>query len=177
MTVASAQTLRHRLEDHGPAWGGRKMLLNPWCSRSVSYGMSWGISSAGYDIRIREPMTLRPGDFVIASTIERFAMPDDLVGVVHDKSSMARRGLSVFNTVIEPGWEGWLTLELVNQNRPHSWLERCRRSERGVIRLGAGQPIAQVLFHLLDQPTDQPYRGKYQNQPDRPVHARSEENK
>ena len=40
-------------------------------------------------------------------------MPRDMVGVVHDKSTWARRGLSVFNTVIEPGWRGKLTLELV----------------------------------------------------------------
>ena len=42
------------------------------------------------------------------SSIEFFNMPKYLVGIVHDKSSLARQGLSVFNTVIEPGWKGYL---------------------------------------------------------------------
>ena len=68
----------------------------------------------------------------------------------------ARRGLSVFNTVIEPGWKGFLTLELVY----YGW---------GILRIPAGAGIAQVLFHWT---TDYAaYDGKYMNQPARPVSA------
>ena len=97
-----------------------------------------------------------PGNFCIASAIEEFDMPSHLVGIVHDKSTWARQGLSVFNTVIEPGWKGWLTLELVY----HGWKEL-------VIPAGAG--IAQVVFHETSFPAS--YEGKYQNQPDQPVRA------
>ena len=83
-------------------------------------------------------------------------MPADLVGIVHDKSTWARRGLSVFNTVIEPGWQGFLTLELAY----HRW---------GILRIPAGAGIAQVLFHRTTEGAA--YRGKYQNQPARPVQA------
>ena len=38
------------------------------------------------------------------------------MGIVHDKSTWARRGLVVQNTVIEPGWHGYLTIE-VDQSR------------------------------------------------------------
>jgi dCTP deaminase len=67
-------------------------------------------------------------------------------------------GVAVQNTVIEPGWCGYLTLELTNNTDTAITLEK-------------GQPIAQILFELLDEPTEMAYQGKYQNQPNRPVAA------
>lgn len=141
-------------------------------------GVSFGKTEAGYDIRVKQDilfkwrnplnfqqniMTVQVGTdsfengrFCLASTIEEFSMPDDLVGVVHDKSTWARKGLSVFNTVIEPGWKGFLTLELVYHG-----------NEDLIIPAGSG--IAQVLFHELRNKAT--YNGKYQNQEDRPVPA------
>ena len=141
-------------------------------------GCSYGMSEAGYDIRIAEDINFYPqqqkwlglrtipakiirwgknaewqdptiqGNFCLASTLEEFHMPDNLVGIVHDKSTWARRGLSVFNTVIEPGWSGFLTLELVfNGNEP--------------IKIASGTGIAQVIFHQAIQSAH--YDGKYQN--------------
>ena len=122
-----------------------------------AHGVSHGLSEAGYDLRIKQDITLHPlKRFAIASTIEHFHMPKDLVAIIHDKSTYARRGLSVFNTVIEPGWKGYLTLELVY----HGW---------GILRIPAGAGIAQALFHQIESPAS--YDGKYQNQPDRPVEA------
>lgn len=127
-------------------------------SKLKTHGVSYGLSEAGYDIRIKQAVTLHPlRRFRLASTVERFQMPHDCVAIVHDKSTWARRGLSVFNTVIEPGWTGWLTLELVY----HGW---------GVLRIPAGAGIAQVLFHQIEELAS--YAGKYQNQGDRPVPAR-----
>ena len=74
--------------------------------RNKYCGVSYGVSSAGYDVRIAQDVLLWPGRFVLASTIEKFCMPDDLIGIVHDKSTWARRGVAVQNTVIEPGWNG-----------------------------------------------------------------------
>lgn len=124
-------------------------------------GVSHGLSEAGYDIRVKQDIRLTSKDrFMLASTVERFTMPDHLVGVVHDKSTWARQGLSVFNTVIEPGWEGYLTLELVYHGNDE-------------IIIPAGSGIAQVLFYaLLD--TAHYGDGKYQNQPDQPVEAKFE---
>ncbi len=120
-------------------------------------GTSYGLSEAGYDIRIKQDVHLSPNKrFILASSIEEFNMPNDLVGIVHDKSTWARQGLSVFNTVIEPGWKGFLTLELVYQ-------------DSGVLVIPAGSGIAQVLFHQVSWPTN--YKGKYQNQQDQPVQA------
>lgn len=94
------------------------------------------------------------GRFALASAIEKFDMPKNLLGVVHDKSSWARKGLSVFNTVIEPNWKGYLTLELA-----------FKGSKPVIVPAGTG--IAQVLFHKLSEEAS--YEGKYDNQPDRPV--------
>ncbi len=126
-------------------------------------GLSGGLSVAGYDVTVefdgtgyRGTDTISSGGFMLVSTIERFTMPDWLMGVVHDKSSLARQGLTVQNTVIEPGWSGWLTLELVNHGlKP--------------ITLWRGQPIAQVVFHRVEGA--EPYSGKYQEQPRGPQEA------
>lgn len=129
-------------------------------TKERAHGVSYGLSEAGYDIRVKQDIHLDTNDrFVLASAIEEFQMPPHLVGVVHDKSTWARQGLSVFNTVIEPGWRGFLTLELVYHG---NWS----------IHIPAGAGIAQVLFHELHELAA--YDGKYQNQEDRPVEARHE---
>ena len=137
-----------------------------------SHGVSWGLAEAGYDIRIKQSITFIPGmsmapaikvgeqlvhgRFTLASAIEEFDMPADLVGVVHDKSTWARQGLSVFNTVIEPGFKGGLTLELVFHG-----------NEELIIPAGAG--IAQVIFTSLAH--DARYEGKYNGQSTDPTPA------
>lgn len=134
-------------------------IFEPFVERTVheQTGMSYGLSYAGYDIRVRENLELGPRGFSLASSIEHFRLPKDALGIVHDKSSLARAGLSVFNTVLEPGWEGFLTLELVNQSDRH-------------LTIYAGQPIAQVVLHGVIG-TEGSYTGKYQHQPPEPVSA------
>lgn len=138
-------------------------LIIPFNERSAAEGMTYGLSPAGYDVRIDQDVTVSPttyrGSFQLASTVERFAMPHDLLGVVHDKSTWARKGLAVQNTVIEPGWSGYLTLELSNYGDT-------------VLSITRGTPIAQIVFHLLAEPTEQPYTGRYQNQDPGPQIAR-----
>lgn len=138
------------------------------------HGVSHGLSEAGYDIRIKQTVRFkcllwllpfhkvgddrwRFGKFTLASAVEQFNMPPNLVGIVHDKSTWARRTLSVFNTVIEPGWKGYLTLELVYHGNDD-------------LIIPAGTGIAQVIFHEVSLPAA--YEGKYQNQEDNPVAAR-----
>lgn len=140
-------------------------ILTPFEERSKFADLTYGCGPAGYDVRVefdiagqQEEMILFPNDFRLASTIERFTMPGDVIGIVHDKSTWARRGLTVQNTVIEPGWEGWLTLELTNHSKEPITLLR-------------GMPIAQVLFHYVIGEVIQ-YDGKYHNQRRGPVEAR-----
>lgn len=120
-------------------------------------GMSYGLSELGYDIRIKQEVILDPSNrFTLASSVEEFNVPECLGGVVHDKSSWARQGLSVFNTVLEPNWKGFLTLELAYFGSDS-------------LIVPAGSPIAQIIFHDLHNTAR--YEGKYQNQGDHPVEA------
>lgn len=142
------------------------LMLDPFEERTVTsyeqhgYGnLSHGLGPASYDVRIAEDVTIYPKGFVLASTLERFTMPTDVLAIVHDKSTWARRGVACQNTVIDPGWRGWLTLELSNNNG-------------SIIYIPKGAPIAQIVFHRLAEPTDTPYAGKYQNQEAGPQSAR-----
>jgi dCTP deaminase len=144
-------------------------IVQPFCERTVIRGRSYGLSHAGYDIRIKQSIFLFPQrdrsmllSFSLASSIERFQMPNDVLGIVHDKSSWARVGIAVQNTVIEPGWCGHLTLEITNHG-PEA------------VELVEGDPIAQVIFHRLEAPAEKTYTGKYQNQPDMPIPAKLEQ--
>jgi dCTP deaminase len=161
--ILPAQEIRRRCMSSAP-------MISPFVERDVVRGMSCGLGPASYDIRIAESVTIAPGEFVLASTMERFCIPHDVLMVVHDKSTWARRGLSVFNTIFDPGWGepgryAYATLELVNHG-PASLV------------IAAGDPIAQVVCHLLTEPTTQPYgfngTGKYQNQEPGPQGARDE---
>ena len=139
-------------------------------SKQQFEGTSFGLSEAGYDIRIKQdieffngprgryvvvsdPITgeckTTAGNFCLASSMEEFDTPVTMVGTVKDKSTWARKGLSVFNTVIEPGWKGWLTLELVYHGQ-------------GDLIIPAGTGIAQALFSQLVEEADYG-EGKYQN--------------
>lgn len=143
MSVLPAQTIR-LLCLHN-------QMVTPFYERTKEFGRSFGLSTAGYDIRIAQDIWLWPLFGRLASSIEKFDMPNDVLAYVKDKSTNARLFKFVQNTVIEPGWKGYLTLELT-RDRP--WPIKIKR----------GTPIAQIVFHRLETPTEQPYDGKYQNQ-------------
>jgi deoxycytidine triphosphate deaminase len=67
-------------------------LITLFAERGVSSGRSFGLSSASYDVRIDQDVVVRPHGFLLASTIERLHLHDDLVGTVRDKSSWAGEG-------------------------------------------------------------------------------------
>ena len=105
-----------------------------------------------------EPFILHPGEFVLGSTLERIALPDDLVARLEGKSSLGRLGLLIHSTAgfIDPGWDGHVTLELSNvANLP--------------ITIYYGMRIGQISFVRLTEPADAPYGAsrlgsKYQGQ-------------
>lgn len=151
--------------------------------RRIDGGPSFGLSSMGYDIRLgrrvksmrvsvtnhaldlRRPaaddwvqyqtssLMLRPGEAILAESVERFCLPPDIFGTCYGKSSLARHFIHVLVTPLEPGWEGVLTLEIVNH------------ASRPVI-LHAGDGICQIRFDRGDRP-DVSYAdrgGRYQGQ-------------
>lgn len=135
------------------------MPISGMLDRKVQHlGFSHGLTECGYDIRLKEGVWLFPGRrFVLGSSIEYFQMPSHLMGRVLNKSTWARKGIDAsMTTNIEPGWQGYLTIELSYKKL---W----------PIYIPAGVGICQVIFETLEEEAQ--YAGKYQNQPDRPVKA------
>jgi dCTP deaminase len=96
-----------------------------------------------------EAFILHPGEFVLGSTRERIALPDDLVARLEGKSSLGRLGLLIHSTAgyVDPGWDGYLTLELSNvANLP--------------ITIYPGMKIGQISFFRLTSSADAPYGSK-----------------
>lgn len=149
--------------------------------------ISFGLSSFGYDFRVAnqfkiftnvnstvvDPLNFKdncfvdfvgdvcivpPNSFVLARTMERFTMPDDVVGVCTGKSTIARSGLSIMVTPLEPGWSGYLTLEYANTTPLP-------------VKLYAGMGGGQIMFYKGDRPdvTYSDRNGKYQNQLAEPI--------
>ena len=101
---------------------------------------------------------LHPGEFVLGSTFERIALPDDTVARIEGKSSLGRLGLLIHSTAgfIDAGFDGHITLELSNvASLPITLYPRMK--------------IGQVSFLRMTTPADVPYGtgelgSKYQGQ-------------
>jgi deoxycytidine triphosphate deaminase len=158
-------------------------MISPFLAdKLVINGKSAGASSASYDCRIASDLTLGVNPafiignhvarygfdrsvehllqsklnnnypcFSLANTIEDFCLPANVSGAVVDKSSYARVFVTALNTFFDPGFHGNATLELVNcSDQP--------------VHIKKGDPICQFVFSWLDETTERPYVGKYQNQ-------------
>ncbi len=123
---------------------------------SVVEDTSTGIITLENEIKYKTIETdtylLLPGQFVLATTMEYFALPDNLTAFVEGRSSLGRMGLFIQNAGwVDPGFKGEITLELFNANR-------C------AIELKAGRRVGQLVFAEMDAAAQKPYNGKYQGQ-------------
>lgn len=160
-------------------------LINKLSGSSV---VSYGTSSYGYDIRCANEFKIftnvnnslvdpknfdpdcfvdvegdyciiPPNSFALARTVEYFRIPVDVLAICMGKSTYARCGIIVNVTPLEPGWEGYLTLEFSNTTPLPA-------------KIYANEGCAQILFLGGDQPCATTYKdrgGKYQNQENKPV--------
>ncbi|OED36167.1 dCTP deaminase [PVC group bacterium (ex Bugula neritina AB1)] len=100
----------------------------------------------------QELITIPPHSFLLATTIEYVHLPDNITAFVEGRSSIGRIGLFIQNAGwVDPGFKGNITLELYNANSLP-------------IRLEAGRRICQLVFCKMDNPAENPYKGKYQGQ-------------
>jgi len=126
-------------------------VIDPYDSQTVLEGLTH-IKGAS--------LVLNPKEFVLGATLEKFSLPDDIVGQLTGKSSLARLGVMVHVTAgfIDAGFShppAQITLEIVNVgNRP--------------VRLHAGMPIGQMVFTRTAR-CELPYNlrpsAKYNGQP------------
>jgi dCTP deaminase len=136
MSVLSDKTIRKRVLE--------EKMISPFEDKQVREGkISYGLSSFGYDARVSEEFKIftnvnseivdpkdfkstnfvtkngpeciiPPNSFVLARTVEHFKIPKDILVICLGKSTYARCGIIVNVTPLEPGWEGFVTLEFSN---------------------------------------------------------------
>ncbi len=127
--------------------GGEFVTITHWNTGVLDFN-----SAPNYQKIIAKEFIVPSHSFVLATTMEKIKLPDDLTAFVEGRSSVGRMGLFIQNAGwVDPGFEGQLTLELYNANTLP-------------IRLCAGRRICQMVFCKMDQKTTQPYTGKYQGQ-------------
>ena len=120
-------------------------------------------------IRNGREFIIQPGDFVIAATLERVSLPDNMMGRLEGRSSLGRLGIVVHSTasIFDPGWDGNCVLELGNLGRM-------------AVKLTPGMRICAMSFEELSSAAETPYnkkrRAKYRIQKE-PVESRFHEDK
>lgn len=97
-----------------------------------------------------EGFVINPYEHVLASTIEWIELPHDLVGLVNLRSSFARCGIFIPPTVIDAGFKGNITIEIIGGPHP--------------VKVYPGQRFLHVVFLRTSTPVYNPYQGKYQGQ-------------
>ena len=147
--------------------------------------ISWGVSSYGYDVRLSNEFlvpkqnsrlivdpkdfdvtkfkkikansyVIEPNNFVLGKSFEYFRIPKDILVIVFGKSTYARCGLIVNITPLEPEWEGYITIAIINPLN-HK------------IKIYANEGIAQAVFLKAERLCEISYKdkkGKYQAQKD-----------
>ena len=96
-----------------------------------------------------EKFIMQPGDFVLAVTLEKVQIPENLMGRLEGRSSLGRLGIVVHSTasVFDPGWDGKCVLELGNLGRM-------------AVSLSPGMRICAMTFEELKSPAETPYNKK-----------------
>jgi len=176
MAIMSDRWIRKMALEHG--------MIEPYVDAQKSEGViSYGVSSYGYDARVgsqfkiftnvnsavvdpkdfsansfvdrqTDVCIIPPNSFALASTVEYFRIPRDVLVICVGKSTYARCGIIVNVTPLEPEWEGHVTLEFSNTTPLPA-------------KIYANEGACQFLFLQGDQPCETSYRdkaGKYQGQ-------------
>jgi dCTP deaminase len=161
-----------------------QQMIEPFVDEQMRRGViSYGLSSYGYDVRVGDEFkvftnvfntvvdpknfdpksfvdikadvcVIPPNSFALASTIEYFRIPRDVLTICLGKSTYARCGIIVNVTPFEPEWEGHVTIEISNTTPLPA-------------KIYANEGIAQVLFFQSDEVCAVSYKdkkGKYQAQ-------------
>lgn len=161
-----------------------RRMIEPFIPMQVRDGISYGLSSYGYDFRISDEfkifdpssssividpkgwdrMSFRdfkgdvceipPNGYILARTVEYFRIPRDIITICFGKSTYARCGVYIHVTPFEPEWEGYATIAVSN-------------SAPRPARIYANEGIGQVIFLKAESPCLTSYadkKGKYQAQ-------------
>ena len=97
-------------------------------------------------IKDDEPFVFQPGEFVLGRTLERVKIPHDLIARLEGRSSLGRLAMIMHATAgyIDPGFEGTITLEIVNLGKMP-------------VALYPKQRVGQLAFETASSPAEIPY--------------------
>ena len=176
MPIMPDKWIREMATSHG--------MIAPFVEAQRREGViSYGLSSYGYDARVSDEFkifhnidsaivdpkhfsekgfvdrkgpicVIPPNSFALASTVEYFRIPRDVLVICLGKSTYARCGIIVNVTPLEPEWEGHVTLEFSNTTTLPA-------------RVYANEGAAQFIFLKADEPCEVSYadrKGKYMKQ-------------
>lgn len=176
MAVLPDRWIRDMAKNHG--------MIAPFANQKQRTGkISYGVSSYGYDFRLfreykipdfssaknmdpKKILQLRfrdyngrtcripPNSFILGRSLEYFRIPRDVIVICQGKSTYARSGVIVNVTPLEPEWEGFITVALVNSSPIPATVY-------------SGEGIAQLVFIRAEIECRTSYadrKGKYQAQ-------------
>jgi len=175
MAIKSDRWIKRTVREHD--------MIRPFSPRQVRKGISYGLSSYGYDFRVADTfrifagvnaevidpkspndaafvtaksssVLIPPHSFALGRSVEYFKIPRKILTLCVGKSTYARCGLIVNVTPFEPEWEGYATVELSNTSPLP-------------VRIYANEGIAQLIFLESDEVCEISYadkKGKYQAQ-------------
>lgn len=161
-----------------------KKMIEPFVDKQIRDGISFGLSSYGYDFRISNEFKvfdpaqgtgiidpkawdhlnfkdviadvceIPPNGYVLARTVEYFCIPRDIITICFGKSTYARCGVTINVTPFEPEWEGYATIAISN-------------STPRPAKIYANEGIGQIIFLRAEDECMISYsdkKGKYQSQ-------------
>ena len=102
------------------------------------------------DVEEEKGFLIKPYEHVLATTLEWVELPHDLVGLVNLRSSFARAGIYIPPTIIDAGFKGNITIEVIGGPHP--------------VNIYPAQRFLHVVFARTSSPVYKPYQGKYQGQ-------------
>lgn len=176
MSIKSDIWIRKMAIDHN--------MIRPFVADQVQQKqISYGVSSYGYDFRVADEYkilkseggvildpkkideqlftTLKadtcliaPSSFVLGRSVEYFKIPRNTLGICTGKSTYARCGIVVNVTPLEPEWEGFITLSIINAA---PW----------PVKIYSNEGLGQILFLEASEECLVSYKdkkGKYQKQ-------------
>ena len=176
MTAQPDHWIRKMAKDH--------RMIEPYADMRKRAGrISYGASSYGYDFRLsdeykipdfagvkqldpkriekiqfndyRGPFCLiPPNSYILGRSLEYFRIPRNIITLCQGKSTYARSGVIVNVTPLEPEWEGYITISIVNASPVP-------------VEVYSGEGIAQAVFILAGSECRTSYadrKGKYQKQ-------------
>lgn len=158
-------------------------MIEPFEPGQVKTGISFGVSSYGYDFRIADEFKIfdpkgagavdpkdfahihfrdfkgsvceiPPNGYVLARTVEYFRIPRNILTIAFGKSTYARCGIYIHVTPFEPEWDGFATIAVSNATSLPA-------------RIYANEGIGQLIFLEADDACAVSYadkKGKYQSQ-------------